>query len=280
MPGTERPLHRRLHGRGGEARARRAQARRRGRAGERPLLSRARRRTTRSSPRRSPSTAKSMSATPSPRRTGRMPRSTPSPICCRLMPGCLMMAEITALGDALENPERPVMAIVGGAKVSTKIEVLTHLVARMDVLVVGGGMANTFLLAQGRRDRRLLLRARFRADRARRSWRAPNRPAARSCLPTDAVVAKELKEGVAWSVCPVGDVPADAMILDFGPDSVADLKRRLGGDPDRAVERPARRLRDRALRRGDLRARPRGGAADQGGQARERGRRRRYRAGA
>ena len=63
--------------------------------------------------------------------------------------GLLMMAEITALGEALENPDRPVMAIVGGAKVSTKIDVLTHLVARMDVLVVGGGMANTFLLAKG-----------------------------------------------------------------------------------------------------------------------------------
>src|SRR4029079_16309748 len=63
--------------------------------------------------------------------------------------GLLMMAEITALAEALEKPERPVMAIVGGAKVSTKIEVLTNLVTRMDQLVVGGGMATTFLLAQG-----------------------------------------------------------------------------------------------------------------------------------
>ena len=78
-----------------------------------------------------------------------MPRSTPSQIFCPSHAGLSMMAEIAALGRALENPERPVMAIVGGAKVSTKIEVLTHLVTRMDVLVVGGGMANTFLLAQG-----------------------------------------------------------------------------------------------------------------------------------
>jgi phosphoglycerate kinase len=137
------------------------------------------------------------------------------------------MAEITALGQALENPERPVMAIVGGAKVSTKIEVLTNLVARMDVLVVGGGMANTFLLAKG-----IEIGASFsEPDFVATAKDIMARAAQAGCemvLPTDAVVAKELKEGVAWRVCPVSDVPEDAMILDFGPESTADLKRRLG----------------------------------------------------
>ena len=141
--------------------------------------------------------------------------------------GLLLMAEITALGQALENPERPVMAIVGGAKVSTKIEVLTNLVARMDVLVVGGGMANTFLLAKG-----IEIGASFsEPDFVATAKDIMARAAQAGCemvLPTDAVVAKELKEGVAWRVCPVSDVPEDAMILDFGPESTADLKRRLG----------------------------------------------------
>ena len=141
--------------------------------------------------------------------------------------GLLLMAEITALGQALENPERPVMAIVGGAKVSTKIEVLTNLVARMDVLLVGGGMANTFLLAKG-----IEIGASFsEPDFVATAKDIMARAAQAGCemvLPTDAVVAKELKEGVAWRVCPVSDVPEDAMILDFGPESTADLKRRLG----------------------------------------------------
>jgi phosphoglycerate kinase len=141
--------------------------------------------------------------------------------------GLLLMAEITALGQALENPERPVMAIVGGAKVSTKIEVLTNLVARMDVLVVGGGMANTFLLAKGIEIGASFSEPDFVATANDIMTRA-ERAGCEIVLPTDAVVAKELKEGVAWRVCPVGQVPEDAMILDFGPESTADLKRRLG----------------------------------------------------
>jgi phosphoglycerate kinase len=140
--------------------------------------------------------------------------------------GHLMMAEITALGEALENPKRPVMAIVGGAKVSTKIEVLTNLVTRMDVLVVGGGMANTFLLAQGAEIGASFCEPDFVATAKDIMARAK----ASSCeivLPSDVVVAKALKEGVDWQVCPVGKVPTDGMILDFGPKSVADLKRRL-----------------------------------------------------
>jgi len=140
--------------------------------------------------------------------------------------GLLMMADITALGEALENPERPVMAIVGGAKVSTKIEVLTNLVTRMDVLVVGGGMANTFLLAQGIEIGASFCEPDFVAT-AKDIMARAERSSCEIVLPSDVDVAKALKEGVDWQVCPVGKVPADGMILDFGPESVADMKRRL-----------------------------------------------------
>ncbi|MBC8013417.1 MAG: phosphoglycerate kinase [Methyloceanibacter sp.] len=140
--------------------------------------------------------------------------------------GLLMMAEITALGEALERPERPVMAIVGGAKVSTKIEVLTNLVTRMDVLVVGGGMANTFLLAQGVEIGASFCEPDF-VPTAKDIMARAERSGCEVVLPSDAVVANELKDGADWQICPVGEVPAGAMILDFGPESVTDLKRRL-----------------------------------------------------
>jgi phosphoglycerate kinase len=137
-----------------------------------------------------------------------------------------MMAEINALGEALETPERPVMAIVGGSKVSTKIEVLTNLVARMDALVIGGAMANTFLLAQG-----LAVGASFAepdlVDTAKEIVTKAGQSGCEIVLPVDVVVAKELKEGAEIEICPVEKVPGDAMILDFGPESVAGLKRRL-----------------------------------------------------
>jgi phosphoglycerate kinase len=142
--------------------------------------------------------------------------------------GLLLKAEVDALGKALENPARPVMAIVGGAKVSTKIEVLTHLVTRMDQLAVGGGMANTFLAAKGFNTGTSLVEPEF-VETAKDIMARANRFGCEIVLPTDVVVAKEFKPGVAWQVCPVGAVPADAMILDFGPESVADLKRRLAG---------------------------------------------------
>jgi phosphoglycerate kinase len=140
--------------------------------------------------------------------------------------GLLMMAEITALGRALENPQRPVMAIVGGAKVSTKIEVLNHLVSRMDQLVVSGGMANTFLHAQGVAVGRSFVEPDL-VPVVKEIVARAGQSGCEIVLPADVVVAEALKEGVASEICPVGAVPADAMILDFGPDSVADLKRRL-----------------------------------------------------
>ena len=141
--------------------------------------------------------------------------------------GLLMMAEITALGEALEQPERPVMAIAGGAKVSTKIELLTNLISRMDVLVVGGGMANTFLLATGIKLGASLVERDF-VSTAKDIMAKAARSGCEMVLPIDVVVAKELKAGADYHVCAVSEVPPDAMILDFGPKSVAELKRRLG----------------------------------------------------
>jgi phosphoglycerate kinase len=141
--------------------------------------------------------------------------------------GLLMMAEIGALGRALEHPARPAMAIVGGAKVSTKIDVLLNLSAKLDVLVVGGAMANTFLLAQGVDIGGSLAEPDCVAT-VREIMARAEQSACEIVLPSDVVVAKELKAGAAWQVCDVGAVPRDGLILDFGPRSVDDLKRRLG----------------------------------------------------
>jgi phosphoglycerate kinase len=142
--------------------------------------------------------------------------------------GLLMMAEITALGQALERPERPVMAIVGGAKVSTKIEVLNNLLTRMDVLVVGGAMATTFLLAKGNPVGASLCEPDFVAT-AKEIMARADQAGCDLVLPTDVVVARVLEEGAESWACPVDEVPDDAMIVDFGPESLADLKRRLEG---------------------------------------------------
>ncbi|MHA1517343.1 MAG: phosphoglycerate kinase, partial [Alphaproteobacteria bacterium] len=141
--------------------------------------------------------------------------------------GKSMMAEIEALASALHNPKRPVMAIVGGAKVSTKIDVLTNLVQRMNVVVVGGGMANTFLYAQGVDIGNSLCEPDLKdialdiIDKAKVSG-------CEIMLPVDQVVAKELAPGAETVVCDTGTVPAGMMILDVGPKSIARLKEKLG----------------------------------------------------
>jgi phosphoglycerate kinase len=140
--------------------------------------------------------------------------------------GLLMMAEINALDRALEHPARPVMAIAGGAKVSTKIQVLTNLTARMDQLVLAGGMASTFLYAQGVEIGKSLCQP----DAVPVVKEIMARAKQHGCelvLPHDFVVAKELKAGAEWHVCDAGNIPQDEMILDIGPKSVADLKRRF-----------------------------------------------------
>jgi phosphoglycerate kinase len=147
-----------------------------------------------------------------------------------LMPayaGKLMMAEINALGSALADPKRPVMAIVGGAKVSTKIDVLKNLAKRMDVLVVGGGMANTLLNAQGVNVGNSLYEPDF-VDTVKDVLASAERAGCEILLPVDEVVAKELAPGTQWGVCDVNAIPTDMMVLDQGPKSIERLRARLG----------------------------------------------------
>ncbi len=141
----------------------------------------------------------------------------------RLLPsyaGPLMMEEISALRSVLDKPKRPVAAVVGGAKVSTKIPFLTNLAAKVDKLIIGGGMANTFLLAQGVSIGRSLAEPGF-VGTAREIMHAAK---ARSCeivLPADVVVAAEFEAGARSRVCPVLETPPDQMILDVGPKAIA-----------------------------------------------------------
>jgi phosphoglycerate kinase len=133
-----------------------------------------------------------------------------------------MMAEINAFKLALDRPERPVAAIVGGSKVSTKIDVLVNLTKKMDYLIVGGGMANTFLFAQGTGVGRSLCEPGLVATvDAILSQAAESR--CRIVLPADAVIASELKPGVSVETVPIGQVPDTLMILDAGPRSVAEF---------------------------------------------------------
>ncbi len=141
--------------------------------------------------------------------------------------GRLMQAELEALSRALDKPERPLAAIVGGAKVSTKLDLLGNLVAKVDILAIGGGMANTFLVAQGIEIGRSLAE-RDMAETAREILKKAAERNCRIVLPVDAVVASALKEGVDTRTVAIDFVPEDLMILDVGPKSVAELTKVLG----------------------------------------------------
>ena len=134
--------------------------------------------------------------------------------------GPLMMEEISALRTALEQPKRPVAAVVGGAKVSTKIPVLTNLSAKVDKLIIGGGMANTFLLAGSVEIGKSLAEPDL-VETAREIMHAAK---ARSCeivLPQDVVVAARFEADAPSRTVPTIDVPKDEMVLDVGPKTVA-----------------------------------------------------------
>jgi phosphoglycerate kinase len=136
--------------------------------------------------------------------------------------GPLLMEEINALRTALEKPERPTVAVVGGAKVSTKIPVLKNLVAKVDKLIIGGGMANTFLQAHGVNVGKSLSEPEFH-ETARNIMHEAKAKGCAIVLPSDAVIAREFKSGTAHAVVPTLAVPEDAMILDIGPASVTHL---------------------------------------------------------
>jgi len=141
--------------------------------------------------------------------------------------GRLMQAELEALTLALEHPERPVMAIVGGAKVSSKLELLGNLVTKVDLLVIGGAMANTFVAAAGVSVGKSLQEAEMHAT-AREIVAKAKAAGCEIVLPVDAVTATEFKAHAATKIVGIDAVPADAMILDVGPQTVAALVARLG----------------------------------------------------
>jgi phosphoglycerate kinase len=133
--------------------------------------------------------------------------------------GRTMEAELVALARALEAPHRPFAAVVGGAKISTKLDLLGNLVAKVDVLIIGGGMANTFLAAQGVAVGKSLCEHDL-ADTARRILGIAKAKHCEVVLPVDAVVAKAFKAGAPSRAVAIDAVEADDMILDIGPRSV------------------------------------------------------------
>lgn len=147
----------------------------------------------------------------------------------RLLPsaaGRLMQAELEALSGALDSPTHPVIAVVGGAKISTKMAVLGHLAEKVDQIVIGGGMANTFLYANGVGVGKSLCEPDM-AEEARGIIAAAANVGCEIVLPLDAVVAAEFAEGAASETVALSDIPDDMMVLDVGPKSIADLNDRL-----------------------------------------------------
>ena len=147
----------------------------------------------------------------------------------RLLPayaGRLMQAELEALDRVLGHPKRPMAAIIGGAKVSTKLELLGNLLERVDMLVIGGAMANTFLAAQGTAVGRSLQESEMHGA-ARVVLARAKQSGCEVMLPRDAVVADRLASNAAVRTVPLDAIPADAMILDLGPATVQALVQRV-----------------------------------------------------
>ena len=139
----------------------------------------------------------------------------------RILPayaGLLMEAEIRALSNLMENPAHPFAAVVGGAKVSDKIKVLEHLLTKVDLLVVGGGMANTFLLAQGKSIGKSLAEP-DRVDDARRIMAEAERLGVPVILPVDVIVAKEVTRGTEYKTLLAEKIPASWHIVDIAVQS-------------------------------------------------------------
>ena len=133
--------------------------------------------------------------------------------------GRTMQAELEALEKGLGQPTRPVVAIVGGAKVSSKIDLLSNLVTKVDALVIGGGMANTFIAAQGINVGKSLCEHDL-ADTARAIMETAKAAGCAIVLPVDGVVAREFKANAENEIVDIAAIPADAMMLDVGPKSV------------------------------------------------------------
>jgi phosphoglycerate kinase len=142
--------------------------------------------------------------------------------------GRLMQAELEALGKALAAPEHPVAAVVGGAKISTKLDLLLNMVSKVDMLVLGGGMANTFLFAKGVSVGKSLCEADM-AEQARAIMAKAEASGCELLLPVDGMMTKEFKAGAAHRLADVTAIAADEMMLDVGPKTVEFLSTKLQG---------------------------------------------------
>jgi 3-phosphoglycerate kinase len=140
--------------------------------------------------------------------------------------GLLMEREIAMLSKLLENPETPFAAILGGAKVSDKIKVIDHLLTKVDILVLGGGMANTFLLAQGKSVGKSLAEH-DRVDDARQILESAEKRGVNVVLPTDVVIAKEVTRGTEYKTVGTEKFPASWHIVDLGEKSRAAIEEAL-----------------------------------------------------
>jgi phosphoglycerate kinase len=152
-------------------------------------------------------------------------RHVTTAVLAELLPayaGVNMEAELDALDKALGSPDRPVLAVVGGAKVSSKIDLLKNLVTKVEMLAIGGGMANTFLAAGGAAVGKSLCEHDLAAT-AREIMGAARANACEILLPVDVAVAKEFKAHAAHRICGLDEVQAGEMILDAGPKTVAAL---------------------------------------------------------
>jgi phosphoglycerate kinase len=140
--------------------------------------------------------------------------------------GLLMEKEIANLGMLVSHPEHPFAAIIGGAKVSDKIKVLKNLLAKVDIMVIGGGMANTFLLAQGKAVGKSLAEP-DRVEDARAILAAAEEAGVKIVLPVDVVVSKEVTRGTEYKTLSADKVPASWHIVDVGKQSLADIEEAL-----------------------------------------------------
>ncbi len=140
--------------------------------------------------------------------------------------GFLMEKELANLGRLLDNPERPFAAIIGGAKVSDKIKVLKNLLAKVDIMVIGGGMANTFLLAQGKPIGKSLAEP-DRVEDARAILAAAEGRGVKVVLPVDVIVAKEVTRGTEYKTLSADKVPASWHIVDLGKQTLSNIEEAL-----------------------------------------------------
>ena len=172
--------------------------------------------------------------------------------------GLLMEKELQYLGKVVRHPERPFIAILGGAKVSDKIGVIRNLLDKVDALIIGGGMAYTFLKAQGEQVGKSLVEE-DKIDLARELLKEAKNHKVKFLLPTDHVIAEKIDPNAIVQTVASGHIPANMMALDIGPKTIETICGRNRSRRNHPVERPHGRVRSSALRQGHLQDRSRGG---------------------